>query len=687
MEQANGMPDSDNLHDANHKESFGKGVAISLDPETVDALPLVQGTLVGPYRVESVLGRGGHGFTYLALDLKLRQHVALKEYLPRSLGMRRDGPSVVSVPGHMAEIYYSGMNRFLDEARVLAKFRHPNIVRVLSFHRENNTAYFAMDLEKGHDLADLFGEKGLLDSEFLRLYLPPLVDGLEIMHAMGFVHRDIKPRNIFLRNGITPVLLDFGSVFSPGEEGPQGVGVMPTGGYAAPEEYAEGAMPQGPWTDIYSLAAVFYQAVTGARPPDAPVRLAKVRAGCPDPMTPARECGRQGIEPEVLRFLDMSLSLEHSERPHSMDEVREMLPAAWKGGSDERSVLAPTVLAMPRELRRFRNVLLCGSVAENARVDSVLLQTFFGMRTRHVTHGAEALAMMQRETFDLVLCDVGLADMHAGVLLEAAALKMTWRRPPMLVLCYDPTEQLRIQVAALGGAGILTRPYTEEELEHFLRRLLSWRQGYSVEASLVEQARRAATQGRHSRAMRLYNDLLDVEDEARALGEPSVEDLCWRGMLELALEQADNALEFFIKSEIMLELLAEARAGMADIYRIKGAMKRYIEEAEAAVWQAERFEGMLSRRALLAQIMLRDAPPSNPLRTLGQELEEQGDHNGALPAYEQALSFSPSDPDSYCSIARMHLHLGDRGAARTALERALRCSPGHESAALLLKRC
>lgn len=665
----------------------GQGGEGGCEPGAVVVPVLSPGAVVGPYVVDGVLGRSASGVTYLASDLNLQNRVALKEYLPQAFSRRLPTGEVRPRSPECAEAHAWGKARFLDEARVLARFRHPNIVRVLSFHLQYNTAYFAMDFEQGQDLGTLLEERGPLAPRDVPRLLLPLLDGLEVMHAMGFFHRAVKPSHIMVRRDYSPVLLGFGMAFEQGEEIGGMISVLPASEFAPPEQFLADA-PLGGWTDIHALAAVFYLAVTGEKPAEAVFRAAELAAGRPDPLAPIQERAPAGHDPEVLRALDQALALDYTDRPQSVGRFRELLPRAWTmGGSGGGSTLAGErpLRPLPRELRHFQRVLLCGAVAENARVDSVLLQTLYSMRTQHVTHGAEALSLLHREAFDLALCDVGLADMHAAVFLEAAASRLQWRRPPLLVLSYDDGQELKAQVVALGGFGLLKRPYGERDVERALRHILALRGSCSVEESLVSQARRTALQGRHARAIRLYRDLLEMEAEARNLGEPGFEECSWRGMQDLAMGEAERALESFIRGEMLLALTSEAHAGLAEAYRAKGAMERYLDQARQAADKARLFEEMFGRRVRLARLLVGEEAFSDPLHVLGVSLAASGDSPGALRALSLALELAPHAADIHCDLAALQLQAGERHAARKSLDLALRHAPDHERARGMLR--
>src|SRR5262245_23254440 len=163
------------------------------------------------YRIERVLGHGGFGITYLAADTALRKNVAIKEYLPAQFAIRAEGATVMPRTRRLAEDYRWGLERFLDEARTLARFRHANIVPVLRFFEANGTAYIVMEYEDGRPLAELLAGPGRLPPARVRALLDGVMDGLAQIHGAGFLHRDIKPSNIIVRGDGAPVLIDFGA--------------------------------------------------------------------------------------------------------------------------------------------------------------------------------------------------------------------------------------------------------------------------------------------------------------------------------------------------------------------------------------------------------------------------------------------------------------------------------------------
>jgi serine/threonine protein kinase len=307
-----------------------------------DGLP--SGYRVHWYALERVLGQGGFGITYLARDTNLDQPVAIKEYLPVEVATRRSDASVRSRTEDHDERYHWGLERFIREARTLARFDHSNIVRVLSVFESNNTAYMVMRFEQGETLAELLERRHALpEAELIRVILPVL-DGLELVHNAGFIHRDIKPDNILIRDDGTPVLLDFGSArYALGRS--RTVTILVAPGYAPFEQYYSSGENQGPWSDIYSLGATCYRAIAGRAPLDAISRSKGILGSTKELLVPAVAVGSGRYSDGLLRAIDHALAFAEGERPQTIAAWRAELPAAAPGPA--APIPAP-VAPMPR---------------------------------------------------------------------------------------------------------------------------------------------------------------------------------------------------------------------------------------------------------------------------------------------------------------------------------------------------
>lgn len=284
------------------------------------ALP--KGYILDGYTIESVLGRGGFGITYLAREPRLERLVAIKEYLPTEFSIRDNNYTVHPRTGDVDNVYAWGLTRFLEEAQTLAKFLHPNIVHVNNLLEENNTAYMVMKYEEGDSLAKIFEQGKMRDQEALLNILLPIVDGLSKVHAQGFIHRDIKPSNIYIREDLSPVLLDFGSARQLVKGQTQAMTRLISQSYTPFEQYSNIEGKQGPWTDIYSLGATLYFGISGSLPVDATMRSASIidqNYDCLE-LLAANSRLLNSYGREFLEAIDWALSFKTIDRPQSVEE-------------------------------------------------------------------------------------------------------------------------------------------------------------------------------------------------------------------------------------------------------------------------------------------------------------------------------------------------------------------------------
>src|SRR5688500_32262 len=267
-----------------------------------------------------VVGSGGFGITYEAEDINLGTMVAIKEYYPFDFGDRDATMSVRPKSERHKQTFDWGRSNFLQEARTLARFEHPSIVRVTRVFEAHATAYMVMRFERGGSFEAWLGSLGRPPTqEELDAILHPLLDALEMMHAADFLHRDIAPDNIIVRSDGTPVLLDFGAARRAVAEMSRSLTGIVKAGYSPHEQYSSNNRLQGPWSDLYALGGTFYRAVTGSPPEEATLRVDD------DRMAPASIAAKAAYRPGFLAAIDACLRVKHTERPQSVAQLRPIL--------------------------------------------------------------------------------------------------------------------------------------------------------------------------------------------------------------------------------------------------------------------------------------------------------------------------------------------------------------------------
>ena len=288
--------------------------------QPLHALP--QGHRLQEYELMRVLGFGGFGMTYLGFDHNLDKAVAIKEYLPSDIATRTADRSVAPQASDFHGDFQWGLDRFLDEARTLARFDHRHIIKVHRFFEAHGTAYIVMEYAEGETLSAHLERKGTLSEAELKGILYPLLDGLAVVHGADFLHRDIKPGNIVLRDADgSPVLLDFGAARQAIGAKSRSVTSIVTPGYAPIEQYSSRGH-QGAWTDIYALGGVCYRALTGQMPDDATDRMRN------DPLVPVSQRCAGRASGAFLSAIDVALSVDEGDRPPSVGVWREALGAS-----------------------------------------------------------------------------------------------------------------------------------------------------------------------------------------------------------------------------------------------------------------------------------------------------------------------------------------------------------------------
>lgn len=318
----------------------------NLNPNVFDdekfADELLPGTplLHGQYVIEQYLNSGGFGITYLAKD-SLHRRVVIKECFPSAFCRRSETIVGVRSRAHANE-FRSIVKLFVQEARSLARLRHPNIVGVHQVFEDNDTAYMALDYIEGRDLLDIIEDANAdLQPHHVEPMLREVLDAVKFIHAEGVLHRDISPDNILLNQDNRPVLIDFGAARETATKASRVLTAMRVvkDGYSPQEFYLSGS-DHYPCSDLYALGASIYHLLTGETPPNSQERLAAVAANDPDPYEPV--AGRvEGYDRPFLSAIDKSLNIFPKDRLQSATEWLEMISAPSAiGKSDEHIKLA-----------------------------------------------------------------------------------------------------------------------------------------------------------------------------------------------------------------------------------------------------------------------------------------------------------------------------------------------------------
>lgn len=283
-------------------------------------LALPAGTvLAGKYVIESALGQGGFGITYVAEDYKTKEKVAIKEFFPDTMVTRGPNHTIIVHSGSVGENFEYGKECFLEEAKTLAEFiGNENIVRIISYFEENGTAYFVMEYIEGESFQDYIkSHGGKVSWEETAKFLLPVMDALAAVHSKGIIHRDVTPDNIYITKAGVVKLLDFGAArYSLGDKS-RSLDVVLKHGFAPKEQYTRHGK-QGPFTDVYTVGASFYYALTGKRPPDAIDRIEE------DDIMPPTSLG-VSISPQVEDAILQALDVQPAGRFQSMSAFKQAL--------------------------------------------------------------------------------------------------------------------------------------------------------------------------------------------------------------------------------------------------------------------------------------------------------------------------------------------------------------------------
>ena len=322
------------------------------EEESVPGLPLPPGSSlmrqpgVVAYRLGRVLGAGTFGITYLAWDVTRNVRVAIKEYIPREIVGRSGGSPIVRLHTQRdAAAFEAGLTRFVQEADALRQFRHPNIVNVLDFLNSNDTAYLVMPFYVGKTLGEYLDEQKRMEPDAAIRTILSILDGLRHVHekhlgGRRWMHRDVKPDNIFIRNDGTPLLIDFGAARTEIGAASRSMSRIFTAGYAPYEQIILGPEHQGPWIDVYATAGTLYHTITGEPPADAPRRHLAVQSGKPDPLVRPRD-----LVPDLPEAVDEAIlagmAIDYQRRPQDAGDLQQLLESAKQSIPRRKTEILP----------------------------------------------------------------------------------------------------------------------------------------------------------------------------------------------------------------------------------------------------------------------------------------------------------------------------------------------------------
>ena len=280
---------------------------------------LQTGTIIDQYVIERELAHGGFSSVYLARQIADQVQVAIKEYLPRKFAHRTWNNMVVANSEEAATFFKRGRVLFFEEAKVLSRLKHPNIVEVIGFFKANSTVYMVMTYDYGVTLDKLLNNKTLSVSEdFLLTLFGSLLAGLGHIHSQQFIHLDIKPSNILVRPGNDALLLDFGAIQSFPKSHLDKQSKVLTKGYS-PIEQHDLSVQLGPWTDIYAVGASMRNCLEHKTPLSAQARLQQ------DTLVPAVKAFKRKLPEHLLKAIDWAMELQPENRPQSVAELQQAL--------------------------------------------------------------------------------------------------------------------------------------------------------------------------------------------------------------------------------------------------------------------------------------------------------------------------------------------------------------------------
>jgi peptidoglycan hydrolase-like protein with peptidoglycan-binding domain len=537
---------------------------------------LPAGTALRGYELISILGQGAFGITYRARDLQLHRDVAVKEYLPTSLALREGRTTVVPRSAEHAAQFAWGRERFMDEARTLARLdRTTAIVRVHDFLEDNGTAYMVMALIEGETLARRLAREQRLAPDAVERIVFPLLDGLEEVHGIGFLHRDIKPANIMIDAHGRPTLIDFGASRAAMAERSTTLTAIFTPGYAAAEQFTSAKL--GPWSDIYGLAATLYHAITGSMPPSAIERILK------DSYEPLSMLQPEGFPPGLLDGIDAGLAIRVEDRPKTIAEWRQMLRSDGYGASSLEATRVghrPGRLARAAGRTRRARLTLKGPALWGAATAVILLIAGGGYLAMTSVSPGASMASLSAEQLEQALAERRKADTLAA---EKRRLEEEARQRAQAEA--DAKRQADVELDQARQA----RLKAEQELAALKARLEARRQETAQSDQEALAAQRAVEESAQRQAEQEAGALREVEEEAekKATAEAETKRQADQALAEAEAQRKRAEADARARADAEAAARAQASAEAQRKAEQEAATRRQADEA-AAKAQAER---------------------------------------------------------------------------------------------------
>lgn len=697
-------------------------------PEQAHVIPqaignaLPPGTRLGEFELLGVVGEGGFGIVYRAWDRALDRAVAIKEYLPASLAVRVRGVQVSLRSQNDAETFLAGLSSFVKEAQMLAKFDHPALLKVYRFWESNGSAYMVMPFYEGRTLRDELRKRaGVPDQETLLSWLGPVADALAVIHAEHWYHRDVAPDNVMLlADSNRPLLLDFGAARRVIGDMTQTLTVILKPGYAPVEQYGEMPdMKQGPWTDVYALAALAHFALRGRAPPPSVERLVQ------DRYEALAGSALEGLcSTSVLAAIDRALEIRPERRTQSMEAFKTELglpPPIPSGPGDHlnargtpamgafvtpvRQVKATTKTTATR-WQRFKRlcIRIRGPLVAVAGVGAVL-SGLVGWYTTYRVVVPVVLTTADKQTVEplslLVLPFVNLtedasqeyvaAGMTASITADLSRIRGAYVVDAKAAASVNPKGLTGMQVAAERGVRFVLQGNVQRsgsrirvgaQLLDSATNAQLWSESFEGDSSdLFELQDRVTLLVGNSMGRELVVRAARASESRK--GNASLTDLMLRAR---ALQYRPGSLESGQEAEVLyrqaltldpgnVEAALELARSLANqVYNF--GYKLNIREAERKL--AEAID-------LSSRIANSGTESDNPhlYRALGAIASVNRDREGQLLAAERLLALEPKSISAHMSLGELHYYRGDGQRSLALAKLTLALDPKHPSLEVL----